>query len=289
VRPTPFRSDDRGLLGPNGPLGPAFSEDLMRSLIAALPQEGLEGPNENDLCRWGGALTLLEAFQPRTPVEAMLAAQIIAAHHGIMECYFRATHDRLPEPLAIKLRNNVAALTRAQENNLRALERRQARPVPPPLPDVPTSLDWALDPEAEGPPAEVVPGTTGAGIEAAPTDAAAGTMARAAGSPAGAAEGTARSAPPPAASAGMPPNHLGKPPAATRPAIVIPQLEPIPPVDQALMDQMVAAARKEINDRLDRERGGTPQEWYARQREEVRQREAAARAAAEQAGKTSED
>jgi hypothetical protein len=72
-----------------------------------------------------------------------------------------------------------------------------------------------------------------------------------------------------------------------RPAIVIPQLKPAPPVDKALIEANVAALHKEINERLDRERGGTPQEWYARQREEVRQRkeaEAAAKAAAGEAG-----
>src|ERR1019366_1715755 len=142
-----------------------------------------------------------------------------------------------------KLRGNVVGLTRAQDIVLRALERRQAKPVPPPLPDVSVGLDWALGPEAEGEAPDA-----GAGPDPAGED-------------------------------------RGDPPqAATRPAIVVPRLEPKPPVDKELMEQMVAAARKEINDRLDRERGGTPQEWYARQREAVRQRDAAAAAAKAAAG-----
>jgi hypothetical protein len=171
--------------------------------------------------RWSGALTLLEAFQPRTPVEAMLSAQIIACHHAIMECYHRAMKRDTPEEMGVRIRANAASLTRGMDTLLRTLERRQAQPLPPPLPDVPKSVDALLDDR-----------------------------------------------------------NLDAPAGETRPAVVVPVLVPKPPVDRAFIQNEVAAVHAEINARLDRERGGTPQEWYIRQREEVRARkEAEARTA----------
>jgi hypothetical protein len=197
-------------------------------MISTFHQDSLDEPSEHDLLRWSGALTLLEAFQPRTPVEAMLSAQIISTHHAIMECYHRAMKHDTPEELAVRIRGNAATLTRAMDITLRALERRQARPLPPPLPNVSTSVDALLDRDLDAP-------------------------------------------------VGMPVGtvHPSDGQAPTRPAIVIPQLMPKPPVDQAFMENEVAAVHAKINTRLDRERGGTPQEWYSRQREEVRQRKEA--------------
>lgn len=222
MRPSFFRSDERGLLGPNGPLGPEFSNDLLRSIVATLPFDDLLDPTEQDLGCCTGALTLLEALQPRTAVEAILAAQVIAAHHAIMDCHHQTMQGGLAEAIAAMLRNNVVGLTRSMEIVLRTLERRQARPLPPPLPPVSTALDWTLDPTAEGPP---------------PAD----------------------------------------PPPPLRAAIVVPKIVPPSPEDKALHDARVAETRREINERMDLLSKGTPQEWYAREREMVRlqQQEAA--------------
>jgi hypothetical protein len=227
-----FRSDERGFFGPNGPMGPAFSDDIMRALIATLYADNREEPSEHDLIRWQATLTLLEAFQPRTPVEVMLAAQAIAAHNAIMECHHRAMHDELPEAVAAKVRNNAVALIRGMEVLLKALERRQSRPLPPPLPPVPQPEGAEPPPRWEEPmqPEEVI----------------------------AAAEGLAR---------GEAPSR------PMRPAVVVPALHQSAPVDKEFQERTLAMVHAALNEHLDRERGGTPQEWYARQREEVRQRE----------------
>jgi len=220
LRPNLFRSDEHGILGPNGPLGPAFSDDLLRGIIATLPLDDADDPTEQDLGRCAGALTLLQAFQPRTAVEAILAAQVIAAHHSVMEYHYQAMHGKLSEPGTAQARNTVLGLTRSMEISLRALERRQASPLPPPLPAVSTALDWTLDPAAEGPP---------------PAD-----------------------TPPP-----------------LRPAIVVPTLVPYPAEDREAAVLQIVETRRAINERLDQLTKGTPQEWYAREREMVRLKEAA--------------
>jgi hypothetical protein len=217
----------------------------------------------------------MEAFQPRTAIEAMLAAQAIATHHAIMECYFRAMQRDIPEELAIRVRANAVGLTRAMDVNLRMLGRLQDKPVPPPLPEVPVAVDAVLDLELERArrraraAAERAVGGGGDAVGAPPDGAAPadGEKVAAAAVPA---------APPDGATAIEAAGEAAEP---MRPAIVLPRLEPHPPLDKSIMEARIAALHKEINERLDRERGGTPQEWYARQREAVRLKEAAAAAA----------
>jgi hypothetical protein len=228
-----FRSDDRGFFGPNGPMGPAFSDDLMRSLIATLYQDDPLEPSEHDLIRWQAALTLLEAFQPRTAIEAMLAAQAVAAHNSIMECHHRAMRGELPETVAARVRTNAVALIRGMEVILKILEQRQAKPLPPPLPPVPQPEGADAPTRWEDP------------MHREEVIAAAEAMA----------SGEA-------------------PPRPMRPAVVVPSLHQSTPMDKEFQERTLAMVHAALNEQLDRERGGTPQEWYARQREEVRQREA---------------
>lgn len=241
-----FRTDERGFFGPNGPMGGAFSDEIMRSLVATLYQDEPNQPTEHDLTRWRCALTLMEAFQPRTPIEVMLAAGIIAAHNAIMECHHRAMRCELAEADAARVRNNAVALTRGLAVLLKALDQRQAQPLPPPLPPVPQPEGALAPPRWEAPmqPEEII-----------------------------------------AAAAGL---ARGEAPARQmRPAVVVPSLQQSAPRDTAFEVRTLAMVHAALNEHLDRERGGTPQEWYARQREEVRRRDARAAAldaAAEEGG-----
>ena len=131
---------------PDAPLlafGQSFSEEIARSVIQAVWHEDLEQPHETEI-RVAAALTMLEAFHPRDHLECMLAAQGVAGHTAIMECFRRAMHADTPEDQAIKLRGNVAQLSRTFSVLLRDLERRQSKPLPerpkgsPPVP-VPAS------------------------------------------------------------------------------------------------------------------------------------------------------
>src|SRR5271165_2904981 len=90
---------------PDAPLlsfGPSFSEEISRSVIQAVWCGDDEKPHEAEV-RVAAALTMLEAFHPRDHLECMLAAQGVAAHTMIMECYRRAMHADTPEAVAIKL------------------------------------------------------------------------------------------------------------------------------------------------------------------------------------------
>jgi hypothetical protein len=138
-------------LRPDAPLlsfGPSFSEEIARSVIAAvwLPTDD---PHDGEV-RIAASLTMLEAFHPRDHLECMLAAQGVAGHCMIMECFRRAMSRETSEAVAIKLRANVSQLSRTFSTLLHDLERRQGKPLPerPPEPA----------PKSEPPPDDSPPG-----------------------------------------------------------------------------------------------------------------------------------
>ncbi len=143
---------------PDAPLlgfGPSFSEEIARSLIAAVWHDNDEQPHESEV-RVAAALTMLEAFHPRDHLECMLAAQGVACHAAIMHCFGRGMHRDTPEALAVKLRGNAVAMSRTFSTTLRDMERRQAKPLPQrPLGDA--------SPSPVGPPADPVPSGSASG------------------------------------------------------------------------------------------------------------------------------
>jgi hypothetical protein len=118
---------------PEAPLlsmGPSFSEETARSVIAAIWHENPERPHETDV-RTAAALTMLEAFHPRDQLETMLAAQNVAAHCAIMDSFGYAANPELPLPMVIKLRASAVSMNRMFCLNLHQLQHLQSRPLPP--------------------------------------------------------------------------------------------------------------------------------------------------------------
>ncbi|MGA3000957.1 MAG: hypothetical protein ABSE20_04465 [Acetobacteraceae bacterium] len=118
---------------PDAPLlsmGPAFSEEIARSLVGAIWHENPEQPHETDI-RTAAGLTMLESLRPRDQLETMLAAQGVAAHCAIMDSFRCAANPDTPPLLAIKFRASAVSTNRMFCNNLHELERLQSRPLPP--------------------------------------------------------------------------------------------------------------------------------------------------------------
>src|SRR5690242_5673098 len=67
-------------------IDPLFTDDLLHALAVALPtpERQTEGQQHR---RSAAAVVALRSFDARGPVEAMLAAQAVLAHHFTMECY----------------------------------------------------------------------------------------------------------------------------------------------------------------------------------------------------------
>lgn len=135
---------------PDAPLlsfGPAFSEEIARSVIAAVWLENEEQDQDAEV-RTAAALTMLEAFHPRNHVECMLAAQAVASHNLIMDLHQKARNPDLAEAITIKFCGCITQMTRSFSVILRDLERRQSKPLPPrPTPEPSTD-----DPPRDAPP-----------------------------------------------------------------------------------------------------------------------------------------
>jgi hypothetical protein len=155
---------------PDAPLlsfGPAFSEEIARSVVRAIWLENREQPHETDV-RCASGLTMLEAFHPRDQYECMLAAQGVATHCAIMENFRFAIHPDTPPLLAIKYRANSVQLSRMFSLISRDLEHRQARPLPE-RPQGPSGSPPPAGPPDIGPmPASASATTNEAASEASP-------------------------------------------------------------------------------------------------------------------------
>jgi hypothetical protein len=104
----------------------AMPADVVRGLVRALPPP--EGAGEEwRFERIKGAVDALAALQPRDPIEAMLAAQVIATHAAAMECYRIATSGEVGDEAARRQRVAATGLIRCMDGTLRTLRQRQAQ------------------------------------------------------------------------------------------------------------------------------------------------------------------
>ena len=105
---------------------PVFTDDLLRMMIAALPSiEHLTDEQRSD--RVAAAMLALRAFDPKEPIEAMLATHAVLAHHAALTCYRRAAHGNQPAAIASRLFGSAATLSRTLGGVLRNLEERRER------------------------------------------------------------------------------------------------------------------------------------------------------------------
>jgi hypothetical protein len=99
-----------------------FNNALLRSTLATLWPD----PNDTER-RVSAACVALAAFRPKDEIEAMVAAQAVAMHHGAMECFRRAMIPEQPSETAARLRKDGANLARAMTDMLDALDRKRGK------------------------------------------------------------------------------------------------------------------------------------------------------------------
>jgi hypothetical protein len=95
-------------------------------MMASLPSPEREsGQQKTD--RVTAAIIALRSFDAQEPIEAMLAAHVVLAHHAALECYRRAAQNNQPPALASRLYGNAANLSRTMTGALHSLDHRQDR------------------------------------------------------------------------------------------------------------------------------------------------------------------
>lgn len=108
------------------PLGPLLTDDLLYTMMAALPSTEQDTEQQKNR-RQAAAAIALRSFDAQEPIEAMLATHVVLAHHAGLACYRFAARDNHPPALASRLFGNAANLSRTLAGVLRNLEQRQDR------------------------------------------------------------------------------------------------------------------------------------------------------------------
>jgi hypothetical protein len=111
------------------PLDHAAFAAMQNAVIDAVPPRPGAGTAETQDQR-AGALAFLAALRPGDPVQAMLAAHIVAAHYAAMACFQSAARDDLPPALHQRMVGKAVTLCRLLVATLRDLDRRQGGLAP---------------------------------------------------------------------------------------------------------------------------------------------------------------
>lgn len=140
--------DRNALFALDGPIDPDFISEAVRTLLRALPLDTGE-PESWITRRMRGALTALAALHPRDEIEVMLGVQTVAAYHAASAGWYLAMNRQQPRGDSTRHLNGAASAARTFDTLLKALERRQARPLTPPS-GRPPGQPWPpSDPAAE--------------------------------------------------------------------------------------------------------------------------------------------
>jgi len=139
----PVMSQSLAEPAPN-PLAPATLDVLLRGTLDSLPCHKRATAAEQTTRREAACLAIA-ALGPRDPIEAMLAAGVVAAHYHMMDSMRCAVQPELPATLQLRFLGRAIALSNLASATQRDLEGRQTRaalqpvgipvPVPGPRPE----------------------------------------------------------------------------------------------------------------------------------------------------------
>jgi hypothetical protein len=121
--------DPGAIFQDDGPINPSFVHESVRTLMRALPLEDEHEPRAWGYRRMQSALTALSALRPRDEIEIMLGVQALSAYHAAAACWRIGMNLRQPRGDSTRHITTAASAARTFDTLLKALERRQARPL----------------------------------------------------------------------------------------------------------------------------------------------------------------
>jgi hypothetical protein len=122
----PNRPNPLSALDDDDFLQPLFTDDLLATMMAALPSPERETVDQTTH-RVTAAMIAIRSFDAQEPIEAILASHVLIAHHAAMACYRRAAQANQPPARASRLFSSAASLSRTMTSALRSLDQHQAR------------------------------------------------------------------------------------------------------------------------------------------------------------------
>jgi hypothetical protein len=121
--------DPDAIFDPDGPLHPGFMDEAIRTLMRNLPLDDPTEPRHWSYRRMHSALRALAALHPRDEIEIMLGVQALSAYHAAAACWRIGMNLRRPHGDSTRHLSAAASAARTFDSLLRALERRQAKPL----------------------------------------------------------------------------------------------------------------------------------------------------------------
>jgi hypothetical protein len=138
--PDPPPYDRDAIFHPNGPYNPSYMREAVRATFRTLPLAPAEPKGYADR-RMHAALLGLSALHPRDEIEVMLGVQAMAAYHAAATCWHLGMNLHLPNGDSTRHITAACSAARTFDTMLRALERRQAKPLAVPI-GRPAARDW---------------------------------------------------------------------------------------------------------------------------------------------------
>jgi hypothetical protein len=123
--------DPDAIFNDDSPIDPIFMADAIQTLMRAMPLNTVETENAKRR-HWQAGLTALAATNPRDPIEVMLAVQAMSAYQAASACWRVAMNSRHPSSDSPQQISAACTAARTFDAMLRAIERRQARPLAAP-------------------------------------------------------------------------------------------------------------------------------------------------------------
>jgi hypothetical protein len=114
---------------PSTQLDLAVIDATVCGVLDTLPRSPDASPEETAVLRQAALMTIA-ALDPATPLQAMLAAQVIAAHYAMLDDLRRAMLPEATGAMAVRLRSNSVAMSRLMIATLRELRAMQAEDAP---------------------------------------------------------------------------------------------------------------------------------------------------------------
>ncbi|MDR3529975.1 MAG: hypothetical protein P4L90_05390 [Rhodopila sp.] len=124
----------------DGPLEPGFMNEAIRTLMRTMPLDSTE-PRGWAYRRMHSAMRALSALHPRDEIEVMLGVQALSAYHAAAACWRIGMNLRRPNGDSTRHITTAASAARTFDSLLKAMERRQAKPLSVPV-GRPPSRAW---------------------------------------------------------------------------------------------------------------------------------------------------
>jgi hypothetical protein len=137
----PIQYDPDPLFSLNGPVNPICVDEAVRTLIRALPLGDTAEPSAWAYRRMFAAMQALAALHPRDEIEIMLGVQALSAYHAAAANWRIGMNLRRPHGDSTRHVTTAASAARTFDTLLKAIERRQAKPLALP-PGYPPPREW---------------------------------------------------------------------------------------------------------------------------------------------------